>query len=137
MSILSQKVMYALKALFVMNQQPVGIPIQVKEIANQTQLSIKYLEVVFSGLKKAGIVQSLRGSRGGYVLIKPLELIYLDDIMEVFEGPLKVLPDGEKVSGLSGFFDQQIVDIRALFRVTLKELWSYQQKAASVLSYSI
>lgn len=51
------------------------------DIADRQQISLAYLEQLFSSLRKAGLVQSVRGSKGGYLLARPDKDISLADIL--------------------------------------------------------
>ncbi len=63
-------------------------PIELKEIARSQDISIKYLEQVIIPLRTAGLVKSVRGSKGGYALAKSPSEICLSDVVETLEGPL-------------------------------------------------
>lgn len=77
---LSAKVEYALLSLVEMASQPnLAEPMQIKEIASRQGIPDRYLEQVFSSLRRAGIVQSQRGSKGGYTLAHdPWQITVLD-----------------------------------------------------------
>ena len=138
MSILSQKVFYAIHALLIMANQKSSEPIQIKEIVNVCKLSLKYMELVFSVLKKAGFVQSIRGSRGGYRLIKPLDQIFISDLVILFDGPLQLLSKSPFFSAdLADFFVQKQAVFNQHLHLSLKELYTHQQKGQTVLNYSI
>ena len=68
---LSTKGKYGLKAMFELavsgNEKD---PVPLKYIANRQEISDQYLEQIFSSLKKAGLVKSVRGAQGGYFLCK-------------------------------------------------------------------
>lgn len=66
-------------------------PIELKEIAKKEDISLKYLEQVINPLRAAGLVKSVRGSKGGYSLGKPPSAICLYDVVETLEGPLNLL----------------------------------------------
>ena len=66
-------------------------PIELKEIANKENISLKYLEQVVIPLRTAGLIKSVRGSKGGYALAKPASEICLNEIVEVLEGPLSLI----------------------------------------------
>jgi len=66
-------------------------PIELKEIAKKENISLKYLEQVINPLRAAGLVRSIRGSKGGYSLAKPPSEICLYDVVETLEGPLNLL----------------------------------------------
>ena len=59
---------------------------QLGSIAQRNDISAQYLEHVFSGLRKAHIVKSIKGSQGGYFLEKAPELITVAEIVEALEG---------------------------------------------------
>lgn len=63
-------------------------PIELREIARKENISLKYLEQVIIPLRSAGLVKSVRGSKGGYSLAKPPSEISLNDLVEILEGPI-------------------------------------------------
>lgn len=63
-------------------------PIFLKDIAGRQGISEKYLWQLINPLKTAGLVNSLRGARGGYCLSRDPGQISLRDILQVLEGPL-------------------------------------------------
>lgn len=77
---LSAKVEYALLALLEMASQPNRAePMQIKQIASRQGIPDRYLEQVFSSLRQAGIIQSQRGSKGGYLLTRePWQITLLE-----------------------------------------------------------
>ncbi len=66
-------------------------PIELKEIARKQDISIKYLEQVIIPLRTAGLVKSVRGSKGGYSLAKPPSTVCLNDVVETLEGPINLV----------------------------------------------
>jgi Rrf2 family protein len=66
-------------------------PIDLKEISKKEGISLKYLEQVIIPLRTAGLVKSVRGSKGGYALAKHPSEIFLNEIVEVLEGPLNLI----------------------------------------------
>jgi len=63
-------------------------PISLKCIAERQKLSEHYLEQLIPELRKAGLVKSIRGAQGGYILAKSPEDIYIGDVIRVLEGPI-------------------------------------------------
>jgi len=63
-------------------------PVLLKDIARRQGISEKYLWNLINPLKTVGLVQSIRGARGGYKLAKKPSEISLKDIIRVLEGPL-------------------------------------------------
>lgn len=56
-------------------------PVPLSEIANAATISISYLEQLFAGLRRNGLVRSYRGPGGGYVLARPAIEISVSDIL--------------------------------------------------------
>jgi len=63
-----------------------------RDIAEQAGVPRKFLEQILLGLKKRGIVQSLRGRAGGYLLGRPAKDISFADIIRETDGPLALSP---------------------------------------------
>ncbi|PYI53462.1 cysteine metabolism transcriptional regulator CymR [Paenibacillus flagellatus] len=63
-------------------------PTSLKSIAEKHQLSEHYLEQLIAPLRNAGLVKSIRGAYGGYVLSRPPEEVTSGDIIRVLEGPI-------------------------------------------------
>jgi Rrf2 family protein len=66
-------------------------PIPLAEIARRQDLSAKYLEQLIILLKGAGLIRSVRGRRGGYVLAKKPAQISVGEIVEALEGKLSLV----------------------------------------------
>ena len=89
---LSQKARYALHALIVLANHGGGEPMMIADIAEQAGVPRKFLEQILLGLKKRGIVQSMRGRAGGYRLGRPAKEITFADIIRETDGPLALSP---------------------------------------------
>lgn len=63
-------------------------PVPLRDLASRQEISAKYLEQLLIPLKGAGLVKSVRGARGGYMLARDSEHISLYDIVRSLEGPL-------------------------------------------------
>lgn len=61
-------------------------PVSIQAISEKEQLSIDYLEQLLLKLRRAGIVKSLRGRMGGYLLAKPASRLTVKDVIEAVEG---------------------------------------------------
>ena len=64
------------------------LPVQARAIALRQGIPIKFLEHVLRALRHAGLVESSRGTHGGYRLAKLPEEIHLGDVIEAVEGPI-------------------------------------------------
>ncbi|KXZ39951.1 transcriptional regulator, BadM/Rrf2 family [Alkalithermobacter thermoalcaliphilus JW-YL-7 = DSM 7308] len=85
---LSTKGRYGLKAMFELALNQENSPVPLKYIANKQDLSDQYLEQIFSSLRKAGLIKSVRGAQGGYLLSKDASKITVGEIIRVLEGPI-------------------------------------------------
>lgn len=92
----STKTRYSLRALTYLAAKSQGNPIFLKEIAKTEGLPIKYLESLFHTLKKQGLLISIRGAKGGYILAKKPEDINILDILEVFDGKFNLVDCNKK-----------------------------------------
>lgn len=66
-------------------------PTSLKLIANENNLSENYLEQLASPLRNAGLIKSIRGAYGGYVLAKNAKDITAGDVIRVLEGPITLV----------------------------------------------
>ena len=85
---LSSRSRYGLRAILDLALEYGGGPLQIKTIAKREDISSKYLEQLMTILKTAGLVRSLRGPKGGYLLVKPPNEVRLSEVFTVLEGPL-------------------------------------------------
>ena len=83
---LSTKSRYGVRALFDLAYNSGSLPTQVQDISRRQDISPRYLEQIFQNLKKAGILTSKRGPKGGYTLARKPEEISIRDILLATEG---------------------------------------------------
>lgn len=88
---LSTKTRYGVRAIFDIafhaQAQP-GVATQAKDIARREAIPLRYLEQIFQDLKRAGLVESKRGPRGGYYLKREPAAITLGDVVRALQGPI-------------------------------------------------
>ena len=83
---LSTKTRYGTRMILEMAQNYGQGAIQLGEIANRQNISLKYLEQIIRPLKQAGYIKSFRGAKGGHILSKAPEDITVGEIVAVLEG---------------------------------------------------
>ena len=66
-------------------------PLQLKVIAQHQDISVKYLEQIIAMLKSGGLVRSVRGAKGGYILAKSPNQVKLSDVFACLEGPVNTV----------------------------------------------
>ena len=87
---LSTKGRYGVKAMVQLAIHYGENPISIKKIGESQKISEYYLEQLFSTLRKSGLVKSIRGAGGGYMLNDTPENITIHKILDVLEGPIEI-----------------------------------------------
>ncbi|MDY6826058.1 MAG: Rrf2 family transcriptional regulator [Bacillota bacterium] len=85
---LSAKVEYGVRSMAVLAVTSRNRPLPLREIAEKEMISLKFLEQIFPDLKRAGLILSVRGSSGGYMLSRSPERIRVGDIVRALDGPI-------------------------------------------------
>jgi len=85
---ISTKGRYGLEALLDMAIHSDGTHMSIKSIAERQGIPEKYLEQIFGILKREGIISSVRGTQGGYLLFDAPDKINVRQILNALEGPL-------------------------------------------------
>jgi Rrf2 family protein len=96
--VLSQRTRYAIRALLHLADQHGCGPVQLTEIVRKQNIPAKFLTVILSELKRAGMVDTLRGKEGGYWLAKPPEQITYGDIVRLTRGSLALVPCASRLN---------------------------------------
>jgi Rrf2 family protein len=89
---LNQKTRYALRSLLYLAEEGEGAPVQLASIATSQQVPPKYLELIMLELKKAALVTSVRGPKGGYRLARDAADISFGEVVRALEGPIALVP---------------------------------------------
>lgn len=82
----SKKSRYGLTSLIDLSVHSKSSHVSLNSIAERNNISAQYLEQVFAALRRAGIVKSIKGPQGGYLLNHPAEQITVADILEALDG---------------------------------------------------
>lgn len=98
---LSTKGRYGLRAVLDLAENGQEDAVALSSVAERQEISISYLEQLIAKLKKAGIVNSVRGAQGGYFLAKKPEEISVGDILRALEGDLNPVDCPEIVGSTS------------------------------------
>ena len=96
---LSTKGRYAMVALADIALQPSDKLVSLSEISHRQDVSLPYLEQLFVKLRRAGLVQSVRGPGGGYRLARPASEIRVVDILGAVDETVDAMHKGAGVSG--------------------------------------
>lgn len=92
---LSTRGRYGVRALYELARRYGQGPVPLREVAEAQNLPENYLEQLMAPLRKGGLVQSLRGAQGGYVLARDPAQITVADIVRLLDGPIGPETDAE------------------------------------------
>ncbi|QFF99526.1 Rrf2 family transcriptional regulator [Psychrobacillus glaciei] len=87
----STKGRYGLTIMIALGKQCGEGPLALRQIAADHNLSEAYLEQIVSPLRNAGLVKSVRGAYGGYMLSREPNEITAGDVIRVLEGPIQIV----------------------------------------------
>ena len=107
---ISTKSRYGLRAMVDLAVYAAADQLSLNSIAKRQEVSVNYLEQIFSSLRKAGLVKSVKGAQGGYILADHPDRITVGMVLRVLEGDLSVTQDrfagdSQVQSDVSGFLD--------------------------------
>lgn len=96
---LSTKGRYAMVALADLAAAPDGERVSLAELSKRQNISLSYLEQLFVKLRRAGLVESIRGPGGGYVLARPAAEIRVSEILGAVDETVSALEPGAGATG--------------------------------------
>jgi DNA-binding IscR family transcriptional regulator len=121
---------YALKALTELGRQGGDSPVPIGELAKRRDIPVQFLEQLFAVLRRAGLLKSQRGVKGGYSFAKDPSQITVLDIVELLDGPLG--------GGAEGIFEEAAASARAvLAKTTVADVVEREKRDAGVAMYYI
>ncbi len=88
MLVITSKAPYAVRALAELARRGGNAPVPIGEIARVRDIPVQFLEGLFATLRRAGVLQSQRGVKGGYTFARPPGEITVLEIVELLEGAL-------------------------------------------------
>ena len=88
--ILGTKARYAVMAMVELAGRAQDKPVSLAELAESQDITVPYLEQIFSKLKQCGLVKSMRGPGGGYVLARDASAISIADVVLAAEESIKM-----------------------------------------------
>jgi Rrf2 family iron-sulfur cluster assembly transcriptional regulator len=87
---LSTKGQYGVRAMYEIARAGSVGPVTIRQISERQDVSVSYLEQILNTLRKSGIIQSVKGPGGGYVLSRGPEKISIAEILRELEGPVAI-----------------------------------------------
>src|SRR6059058_2509921 len=86
---------YALRALVALHRHGDSAPVPIAELARRGDIPVQFLEQLFATLRRAGVLRSQRGVKGGYSFARPAAELIVLEVVELLDGPV-----GQGASGI-------------------------------------
>lgn len=134
MIVVSDKSRVAAIALTELAQRS-GAPVPIQEIAERRDLALHVLEQLFASLRRAGILQSQRGVKGGYSFRRPAVTVTLLEVVEAVDGPLSADPLHADVESVWTQARERLAEM--LSEVTVAELAERDARATDAPMFHI
>ena len=87
---LSTKGQYGVRAMFEIARSYSEGPLTIKVISEKQDVSVAYLEQILNQLRKSGLITSVKGPGGGYMLSRPPDKVSIGEILGELEGPVAI-----------------------------------------------
>jgi len=108
-------------------------PVPVKELAERREIPDQFLEQLFSTLRRAGLLTSHRGSKGGYTLARPAAEITVLEVVQALDGKV-----GQEADEAGGIWADGVVALRGVFsETTIADIESREAEEAAARMYFI
>jgi Rrf2 family transcriptional regulator, cysteine metabolism repressor len=121
---------YALSALVELHLHGDGAPVPLAELARRRDIPVQFLEQLFATLRRAGVLRSQRGVKGGYTLGRPAGQVTVLEVVELLDGPL-----GRGASGV--FLDAAQAAAAVLSEATVASVAEQELLASGAPMYHI
>ena len=119
---------YAIAALAELGRATEGGPVPIGELARRREIPVQFLEQLFAALRRAGMVRSFRGVKGGYSFARAPESISVLDVVELLDGPVG--------AGATGIFAEAADAARAVLgSTTIAEVIEREALEGGVMYY--
>ena len=130
---ITSKSPYAVRALSELARVGSAGPVPIGEIARRRDIPVQFLEGMFATLRRAGILQSQRGVKGGYSFARPPSEVTVLDVVESLEGAL-----GADAASQDEIWVDAIEALRERLRATtIADIAEREARAAGAQMYYI
>ncbi len=127
---ISTKSPYALSALVELHRRGESGPVPIAELARRRQIPAQFLEQLFAILRRAGILRSQRGVKGGYSFARPAVELTVLELVELLDGPVG--------AGATGVFADAAQAVREVLATsTIADVAEAEARAAGAAMYHI
>lgn len=127
---ITSKSPYAVLALAELARSTPDEPVPIAELARRREVPVQFLEQLFAALRRAGIISSQRGVKGGYRFARPPADVTVLEIVELLDGPL-----GRESQGI--FADAAAAARKVLAETTITDVLERERREAGASMYHI
>ncbi len=127
---ITSKSPYALQALVELHRHGDAGPVPIAELARRREIPVQFLEQLFATLRRAGVLRSQRGVKGGYSFARPASEVTVLELVELLDGPI-----GNDATGV--FADAALAARTVLRRSTIIDVAEREARAARTPMYHI
>jgi Rrf2 family transcriptional regulator, cysteine metabolism repressor len=127
---ITSKSPYAVRALVELHKLGDSGPVPIAELGRRGDVPVQFLEQLFATLRRAGVLRSQRGVRGGYSFAKPAEQVTVLEIVELPDGPL-----GAEATGIFAAAAEAVRGV--LGKATISEVAEAEARASGAAMYFI
>jgi Rrf2 family cysteine metabolism transcriptional repressor len=108
-------------------------PVPIAQVAERRGMPVQFLEQLFATLRRAGLLQSQRGVKGGYTLARPADRITVLEVVQALDGKV-----GEEGAEAGGIWAEGVEALRTVFRsTTIAEIARREAEEAGSRMYYI
>jgi Rrf2 family protein len=131
--VITTKSPYAVRALAELARRGQPAPVPIGEIARAREIPVQFLEGLFATLRRAGILQSQRGVKGGYSFARPPSEITVLEVVELLEGEL-----GADAAANGAVWSEAVEAVKSVLgATTIAQVAEREAEAASTPMYYI
>jgi len=128
---ITSKSPYAVRALTELARRGAGQPVPIGEIAKAREIPVQFLEGLFATLRRAGVLQSQRGVKGGYLFARPPAEVTVLEVTELLDGELA--PSSSEADSVWGEAADALKAV--LGRTTIADIADREAEASSPMYY--
>ena len=130
---ITSKSPYAVLALAELARSDGSGPVPIGELARKREVPVQFLEQLFSTLRRAGILISHRGAKGGYTLARPADQITVLEVVQALDGVV-----GQEGKEAGGIWEEGVESLRSTFRsATIADIARREAEEAGTGMYHI
>jgi Rrf2 family cysteine metabolism transcriptional repressor len=131
--VITSKAPYAVRALAELARRGGNAPVPIGEIARARDIPVQFLEGLFATLRRAGVLTSQRGVKGGYTFARPPAEITVLEIVELLEGEL-----GAEAAASGQVWEDAVEAVKAVLAgTTIAEVAEREAQSAGANMYFI